>query len=186
MTAASEMNDMLDERMSASELQDAVYHDAATIVVAYALGCEFKDCCLDDDGAKWPTSVSRIELNYPDDWTRAEAIALVAVIHEAGPMAVAKLHGRGPHRVNESPTSEMLDDSKLWEAVEALAKFIESNDEDDGCYGALGTDGRMASPPLPLPSGVVELRPGEDSGAIELMRRMGLDEWRRKGKRLAK
>jgi hypothetical protein len=49
-----------DERrplMTEEGLRDACLHAAATIVVAVALGCEFEDCMLDDDGYKWPTSI---------------------------------------------------------------------------------------------------------------------------------
>lgn len=41
-------------------------HAAATIIVAYALGCEFEDCRLDDDGRQWPVSFSIVEIEYPD------------------------------------------------------------------------------------------------------------------------
>ena len=34
------------------ELYDACLHAAATIITAYALGCEFEDCRLDDDGRR--------------------------------------------------------------------------------------------------------------------------------------
>jgi hypothetical protein len=60
-------------------------------------------------------------------------------IHEAGAMAIAKRRGRGPHRVNENRTPELLDDPAVWETIEALARFIGDDYEGDGCYGALGT-----------------------------------------------
>ena len=132
-----------DERrplLTESELYDACLHDAATIVVAFAYGCEFEDCRLTDDGYKWPTSISRIEIKYPEDWRWEEVFLAVAAIHEAGAMAVAKRHGRGPHRINENRTPELLNDPVVWKTVEALAQFIEDNYEGDGCYGASGTD----------------------------------------------
>ena len=54
--------------LTAEELRDACIHTAATVVVAFVYGCEFGDCQLDDDGYKWPTSISRIELRFADDW----------------------------------------------------------------------------------------------------------------------
>jgi hypothetical protein len=80
-------------------VRDACLHAAATIVVAFALEGEFKCCYLTDDGYKWPTSVSRTWLEYPKDWT-SDAFPLVAMIHEAGSLAVAKRHGRPPPGIN--------------------------------------------------------------------------------------
>ena len=80
--------------LTAEELRDACIHTAATIVVAFVYGCEFGDCQLDDDGYKWPTSISRIELMSADDWQLEEEMAALKAIHEAGSMAVAKHHGR--------------------------------------------------------------------------------------------
>jgi hypothetical protein len=48
--------------LTETELRDACLYTAATIVVAFSLGCEFEDCRLDDDGYQWPTSSTRIEL----------------------------------------------------------------------------------------------------------------------------
>jgi hypothetical protein len=151
-----------DERrplLTKDELYDACLHDAATIVVAFVFGIEFEDCRLNDDGYNWPTSVSRIELKYPLDCS----FDSVASIHEAGAMAVAKRHGHGPHRINESRTAELLDEPLVWKAIETLAQFIEDNYEGDGCYGALGTDCR---------------EPGEDSAALKLIKNMGLSSLR--------
>lgn len=75
-------------------------------------------------------------------------------------MAVAKLHGRGPHRINANGTPKLLDDPLIWEAIEALAQFIEDNYEGEGCYGALGTD-------------CAEGRAGEDSAALKLIKSIG-------------
>jgi hypothetical protein len=146
--------------MTAEELHDACLHDAATIVVAFKMGYEFKDCRLNDDGYPWPTSVSRLEFDRPDGWRSTGAIA---AIHEAGAMAVAKSHGRGPHRIEiigiGSETFDLLNDPLVWKVIEALAQFIEDNYGGDGCYGALGTDGH---------------EPGEDSEALKLFKSMGL------------
>jgi hypothetical protein len=91
--------------MSEDELHDACLHAAATIVVAVALGCEFEDCLLNDEGQSWPTSISRVYLKYPKDWgEKGEALSFVAAIHEAGAMAVAKRRGRGSHLIVDSRT----------------------------------------------------------------------------------
>jgi hypothetical protein len=132
--------------MSEEELRDACLHAAATIVIAVALGCEFEDCRLTDDGYRWPTSISRIDLKYPKDWNgRAGAFSSVATIHEAGAMAVAKRHGRGPHLINHSfsnhnRTRQLLDIPSVWGAIEALASFLEDSGDGGGCYGAMGSD----------------------------------------------
>ena len=62
--------------MTRGELRDACLHNAATIVIAVELGCEFKDCRLDDDGCKWPTSISSVDLKYPKSWHGAEVSLL--------------------------------------------------------------------------------------------------------------
>jgi hypothetical protein len=99
------------------DLRDACLHAAATIVVTTMFGCEFEDCRLNDDGYKWPTSVSRTWLEYPKDWT-SDAFPLVAMIHEAGSLAVTKRHGRPPHRINVGDggarTADFLDDPLNW------------------------------------------------------------------------
>jgi hypothetical protein len=78
-------------------------------------------------------------------------------------MAVAKRHGHGPHRINETRTAELLDEPLVWKAIVTLAQFIEDNYEGDGCYGALGTDC---------------CKPGEDSAALKLIKNMGLSSLR--------
>jgi hypothetical protein len=142
--------------MTEEELRDACLHAAATVVVAVALGCEFEDCRLNDDGYPWPTSISRIEIKYPKEWSgRAGAFSSVAMIHEAGAMAVAKRHGRGAHLIKHSAfssihgrgphsdeTRDFLNLPRVWKAIEALAQYIEDNYEGDGCCGAMGTDAR--------------------------------------------
>ena len=74
------------------------------------------------------------------------------MIHEAGALAVAKKHGRGPHRINEGRrTVHLLDIPRVWAAAEALAKYIE--DSGDGfCLEASGTifDGGKDSEALKL------------------------------------
>ncbi len=158
--------------LTEGELHDACFHDAATVVVAYVLGCGLRDCRLTDDGHEWPTRVSSVDL----DWTRKEipreeALETIATIYETGSMAVARLHGRPPHVIcglvrtdlclyfSTTETQLILDNPLVWSVIEALAKFIEDNYEDDGCYGALGTDCR---------------EPGEDSAALKLIKGMGL------------
>jgi hypothetical protein len=148
--------------LTPEELRDACIHTAATIVVAFVYGCEFGDCRLNDNGYKWPTSISRVELWPPDDWSPDESFVFRTVIHEAGSMAVAKHHGRGPHLIligEFGETAKLLDDSNVWKAIEALAQFIEDNYEGEGCYGALGTGFKD---------------PSEDSAAIKLLKSMDL------------
>jgi hypothetical protein len=149
--------------LTAEELRDACIHTAATVVVAFVYGCEFGDCQLDDDGFKWPTSISRIELRSADDWKLEESFVARTAIHEAGSMAVAKHHGRGPHLIvmfiENGETAEVLENPNVWKAVKALARFIEDNYEGDGHYGALGTACHEV---------------GEDSAAIKLLKSMDL------------
>jgi hypothetical protein len=149
--------------LTPEELRDACIHTAATIVVAFVYGCEFGDCRLNDNGYKWPTSISRIELMSADDWWIEEAFAARTAIHEAGSMAVAKHLGRGPHLIimftEHSETAKLLDNPNVWKAIEALARFIEDNYQREGYYGALGT-------------GFED--PSEDSAAIKLLKSMDL------------
>jgi hypothetical protein len=72
---------------------------------------------------------------------------------------VAKQHDLGPCRINNSRTALLLDDPKIWTTIKALARFIQDNDEDVGCYGAAGT---------------AVCEPGDDSDAIALMKTMGV------------
>ena len=149
------------------ELYDDCLHAAATIVVAFVFGCEFRDCRLNDDGIGWPTPVARIEFKFPAGWRwEREALAAVASIHEAGALAVAKMHGRGPHRIDMggvemSRTHQLLDDPVIWKTIKLLARFIEDNDEGEGCYGAGGTD--LSDD-------------GEDTAAITLIKSEGLTQ----------
>jgi hypothetical protein len=150
--------------LSEEELHDACLHCAATIIVAVELGCEFEDCRLTDDGSKWPTFLSSVEIKYPESWDKrgAEVFPAIASIHEAGCQAVAKRHGRGPHRINNYTavrTSDLLDEPRIWKAIEALAQLIESEGGYEGCYGAMGTDA---------------FEVGDDSAALKLIRDMGL------------
>jgi hypothetical protein len=156
--------------LTKKELRDTCLHNAATIVIAFVLGCEFEDCRSDDDGLQWPTFASRIEIKYPDDWRsdwrREAALSGVAAIHEAGAMAVAKQHDLGAHLIQPSlrqvviasETLRLLDDPLVWKTIKALARFIES-DGSDGCYDAIGTDA---------------FEVGDDSAALKLIRDMGL------------
>ena len=111
--------------LTKAELSDACLHCAATIVVAVELGCEFEDCRLTDDGRKWPTFLSDVDIKYPTSWADrgAEVFPAIASIHEAGCQAVAKQHGRGPNRINEYTaiaTSNLLDEPRIWKAIEAF------------------------------------------------------------------
>jgi hypothetical protein len=101
--------------MPEDELRDACLHAAATIVVAYALGCEFEDCRLDADGRVWPVALSVVEIKYPDNWRGRDDFVHVAMIHEAGAMAVAKSHGRSPH-INIEDSDELFHNSLVPDA----------------------------------------------------------------------
>ena len=85
--------------LTEEQLRDACIHAAATIVVAFVYGCGFVDCRLNDKGYKWPTPISRIQFRSADDWSLDERFVALTAIHEAGSMAVAKHHGRGPHLI---------------------------------------------------------------------------------------
>lgn len=157
------------------ELYDECLRAAATIVVAFTLGIEFEDCRVTDDGVGWPVPVAYVEFKYPDGWRwEREALQAVAAIHEAGAMAVAKMHGRGPLGINryteEHRTSTLLDDPVIWKTIKDVARLIENTYEGDGCYGTLGTD-------------FAEDNGGEDLAAFKLIRASGLTlgcEWRRR------
>src|SRR5580704_3714956 len=88
---------------------------AATVAVAYALGCEFEDCRLDDDGRRCPVSLSVVEIKYPDGWRGKDDFVHVAMIHEAGAIAVAKSHGRSPH-INTEDSDELFHNSLVPDA----------------------------------------------------------------------
>src|SRR5580692_6315889 len=103
------------EAMTEDELRDACLHAAATIVLAYALGCEFEDCRLDADGRVWPVALSVVEIKYPDNWRGRDDFVHVAMIHEAGAMAVAKSHGRSPH-INIEDSDELFHNSLVPDA----------------------------------------------------------------------
>ncbi len=148
--------------MAEKELRDACLSAAAIVVVAFSLGCEFEDCMLDDDGYPWPTATTRIEFKYPTEWRWKFGIfPVVGAIHEAGAAAVCKQHDIGLCRINNDfRTAQLLDDPTIWATIKALARFIQDNDEDHGCYGALGTACH---------------EPGdEDSYAIALIKSMGV------------
>jgi hypothetical protein len=124
--------------LTEEELSDECLHAAATIVVALVHGFELEYCSFNDDAYKWPTSISRIELWSADDWWLEDGLLARAAVHEAGSMAVAKRHGRGPHLIlldmENSETDRLLDDPQVWKAVEALAQFIRDNYEREGCF----------------------------------------------------
>jgi hypothetical protein len=123
-----------------AEAYDVYLHAAATIVAALALGFEFEDCRVDDDGLVWPTPASHIYLRFP----RSKSPVSEARIYEAGPLAVAKRHGRGPCLivVNGAPPSDnwtrrFLDLPRVWGAIESLALHIAANGGAAGSGAAL-------------------------------------------------
>jgi hypothetical protein len=134
---------MTTHRMTRSQLREAMFHAAGTAVVSFILGCGYDDILLDDDGFRWPTRISRVELS---GWKRApeNALEIVATIYEAGTMAANKARGLGPHRIwgiayegELTETAWILDDPKVWAAIEEFAAYLEENDEEHGCYGAM-------------------------------------------------
>ena len=150
--------------MTEKELREACLYAAAIVVAAFSLGCEFKDCTLDDIGAVWRSPSTRIAIEYPEDWRWKFGIfPVVGAIHEAGAAAVCKQRDIGLCRINSYTApgaSALLNDPTIWATIKALARFIQDNDEDHGCHGALGTACH---------------EPGdEDSYAITLMRSMGV------------
>jgi hypothetical protein len=183
-------------RLTKEELRDACFHSAATIVVAFALGCEFEDCRLDDDGRQWPVSISIVELKYPPEWCGKEAFTSIAMIHEAGAMAVAKSHGRSPHRVRES--EENLFNSLVRDTSATTAASGAINHFHNPLFLAATRTSRTAMLlDHPLIWKVIEAlaqfirteeawencygalgtdgcEPGEDSAALELITGMGL------------
>jgi hypothetical protein len=191
--------------MTEDDLRDACMHAAATIVAAYALGCEFEDCRLDDDGRQWPVSISIVEIKYPDSWRGREAFAAIAMIHEAGAMAVAKLHGRSPHRINTEDGAGLMHSSLVWNAsVSTTALGAPNHLHNPVVLAALRTSRTAMLLDVPLIWRVIkalaqfiadndegdgahgasgtdcaEEFAGEDSAAIRLMKSMGLTPgWR--------
>ena len=179
-------------------LYDVCLHAAATVVVAYALGCEFEDCRLDNDGRRWPVSLSVVEIKYPDSWRGADAFVHVAMIHEAGAMAVAKLHGLSPHRVNTEGGPGLLHSSLVWDASHTTEASGPFRHFDNPIFLAALRSSRTAMLlDVPLVWKAVEAlaqfiegnyegdgcygalgtdcqEPGEDSNAIALLKDLGL------------
>jgi hypothetical protein len=56
-------------------------------------------------------SLSVVEIKYPDGWRGKDDFVHVAMIHEAGAMAVAKLHGRSLDRINAEDSDELFHNS---------------------------------------------------------------------------
>jgi hypothetical protein len=189
--------------MTEDELRDACLHAAATIVLAYALGCEFEDCRLDADGRVWPVALSVVEIKYPDNWRGRDDFVHVAMIHEAGALAVAKRHNRSPHRVNTEGGAGLMHNSLVWNAS-ATNKASEAPSDlfNPAFMAAMRTSRTAMLLDVPLIWAVVEAlaeyiannyegegcygalgtdchEPGEDSAAIDLMKTMGLTPgWR--------
>jgi hypothetical protein len=158
--------------LTEEELRDACLHNAATIVVAFLFGCEFEHCWLNDDGYKWPLRLSSVELKYPPN----PSLACIASIHEAGAMAVAKRHGRGPCRINryngDSETAQLLDHPLTWKVIETLAQFIEDSDQGGGCYGVVGTVRNVLTAGTGNMTEVIYSDP--NLNALKLIQEMGL------------
>jgi hypothetical protein len=185
--------------MPEDELRDACLHAAATVAVAYALGCEFEDCRLDDDGRRWPVSLSVVEIKYPDGWRGKDDFVHVAMIHEAGAIAVAKSHGRSPH-INTEDSDELFHNSLVPDAsFSTEASGFPNHFHNPEFMAALRTSRTAVLLDIPLIWNVVKalaefirnndeaegsygalgtdcagVRDGEDSAAIKLMKEMGL------------
>ena len=141
-------------RMSPAELTEACYYAAGTAVVSYVLGYGYEDIAVHDDGEGWPTTMSDVDTaRWPigddpgpaGDGEPSTDVAYrdIATIYEAGGLASLKHRGLGSHRVSiidDTMGRVMLDEPKIWAAIEALAAYIEGNYEGDGVYGALGAN----------------------------------------------
>ena len=138
-------NDTVKPRMSPAELTEACYSAAATAAISYVLGYGYEDIAVHDDGEGWPTTMSDVDTAlWPigddprDGRERDEAYCHIATIYEAGYLAALKYRGLGSHQVSlidDSWGRVMLDDPKIWGAIEALAAYIEGRrrGEDGGC-----------------------------------------------------
>ena len=165
------------QRMPPTELREACFWAAGTAVVSYVLGYGYEDIAVHDDGEGWPTTMSDVDTaRWPigDDPGPAgdgepspdTAYRDIATIYEAGGLASLKHRGLGSHRVSiidDTMGRAMLDDPKIWAAIEALASYIEDNSEGDGVYSALGanTDEKYATG-------------GEDGGGLKVLKACGL------------
>ena len=183
--------------LTEKELRDACLHNAATIVIAFVLGCEFEGCRLDDDGRQWPVSISIVEIKYPESWRGAEAFPAIAMIHEAGAMAVAKKHGRAPHRVRNTDEEDLLHSSLVWDASRTTGeKGYAAHVQNPAFMNATRTSRTAAFLDVPLIWKAVEalaqfieedgidgcygalgtdaFEVGDDSAALTLIKSMGL------------
>jgi hypothetical protein len=149
-------NDTVKPRMSPAELTEACYAAAATATISYVLGYGYVDAVVNDDGFGWPTRSSDVETapwpigddpgptgdGEPD---RDTAYRDIATMYEAAGLASRKHRGLGSHAVTligDSMGRAMLDDPKIWGAIEALAAFLElggpdSAQGDDGVHCAM-------------------------------------------------
>src|SRR5271165_4474868 len=135
------------QRMSPAELREMCIYAAATATVSYVLGCGYKDIRVTDDGERWPTAMSYVDLAGTDEhfgFGTDHTLGIVAAIFEAGGLASLKSRGLGSHAVDFDnlpvDTCAILDDEKVWAAVEALAAHIAVN-EDFGGRETLGAPG---------------------------------------------
>jgi hypothetical protein len=166
------------KRMSPAELREMCYAAAATAVVSYVLGYGYEDIAVHDDGEGWPTTASDVDTamwpigDDPGPTGDGEpstdtAYSHIATIYEAAGLASRKLRGLGSHRISlidDAMGRAMLDDPKIWGAIEALAAFLEGNYEGDGVYGALGSN----------TGDKYALMDGEDGGGLKVLKAAGL------------
>ena len=122
--------------LNPEELNDACLHAAATMVVAFSYGCSIESCRIINND-KYPTPGSDIRISMSDDWEVDDEIILRPAIHEAGAMAVAKSHGRRPHRLSiggEEPeeTARVIGNPEIWKAIKILAQFIKDGHSSGG------------------------------------------------------
>ncbi len=150
-------------RMSPAELKEACYRAAGTAAVGYVLGFIYEDAAVNNDGFGWPTMASEVDLGPANEGDLFKFGTLKARVSEAGHLAALKHRGLGSHGLcldgELTDTRGVLDDAKVWSAIEALAAFIEGNDDGDGYYSALGvnTDEK-----------------GEEGGGLKVLKAAGL------------
>jgi hypothetical protein len=90
---------------------------------------------LDDDGYPWPTATTRIELKYPTEWRwKFGFFPSSGRSMRRAPRLSASSTTSG-FAASIIRTAQLLDDPTIWATIKALARFIQDNDEDHGCYG---------------------------------------------------
>ena len=154
-------NDNIKKRMSPAELREVRICAAATATISYVLGYGYIDISVIDGGSRWPTTASYVETAL---WPIGDdpgpgggggpscdrAYRDIATIYEVAGLASRKLRGLGSHElslIDDSIGSVMLNDPKIWAAIEALAVCIDEGedqalgDDKEGKYADTGGEG---------------------------------------------